>query len=146
VLSSKIYRWGDVFSLSLPPGWVCEDSEGVVTIVRPDGAGALNISLIRVNGELADASLIARRLADGFVSQRAWDVGEADIRVKGTNAFAVSEFEFTQHGDDPSYWQVWHAVGAQRAALITYTSDPEDAEMETAERNEIVDSFRWINC
>lgn len=56
----------------------------------------------------------------------------------------MSEFEYTEYGDDSAYWQVWNVVGAAYAALITYTSSPEYSDVEASVRKEIAESFAWI--
>jgi hypothetical protein len=136
-------KFGDLFSLCLPPKWLWQDGGDAVTLFHPDGVGALTISVVTL-AQGRDASDVARELASSFATQRAWDVPAAEIHVAGTNERAVSELEYWERGDQSAYWQVWHLVDGARAALITYTSNSNDAQTEAAERRDIVDSFRWL--
>jgi hypothetical protein len=81
-------------------------------------------------------------LAESFAHQREWDVPRAGIRLSKLGASVVSEFEFIEHGDQPTYWQVWHVVGQRHAAFVTYTCDPGDADVELANRQRIVESMQ----
>lgn len=142
-LNSRLIQWGNVFTLGLPARWDWTDTGDVVSLFREDGVGALNISIVTRLGEEQSASVVARQLAESFAAERAWDLGDSEIRIAGTNDNAISEFEYTEHGDHTTYWQVWHVIDCHRAAFITYTSNPEDAHLEESERRQIVASFRW---
>lgn len=136
--------WGGLFALTLPSGWSWSDDEGMVGIFHPKGVGVLQISFVRLTGEEGPNETVARGLAQSFADQRGWDLNANTISVSGARKDAVSQFEFTEHGDAAAYWQVWHIVGNRRIAFITYTCDPADADVEAADRKEIVDSFRWL--
>jgi len=141
----QIIRWGDLFALSLAAQWAWSEDDGVISIFRSEGVGALQLSIVTMPKKNSrSAAAIARQLAETYASQRAWDVAGSDIRITALENSAVSEFGFTEHGDNPTYWQVWHVVGDRRAAFITYTCDPKDAEIEAADRRKIVESFQWL--
>jgi hypothetical protein len=79
-----------------------------------------------------------------FASQRSWDLTDAQIRYSTISGSALSDFEFIEHGDRPTYWHIWHIIGNQRAAFISYISDPKDAPLEAVAALQIVESFRWL--
>lgn len=141
--TSSIVNWGKVFSVRMPESWTWEEQNGIVSVYKPDGAGVLNISLVDRGNSHGGARAISRQLAASWASQRSWDVSEQRIRTFGTEANAISEFEFTEHGDQPAFWHVWHVVGESRAAFVTYTCEPADSELESKERNAIISSLRW---
>ena len=89
---------------------------------------------------------MARQLAASFAGQRHWDLADMDIRTTTVGDSTISEFEFTEHGDTPTYWQVWHVVGPRRAAFATYTCEPERSHLEAADRQKIIESLEWTEC
>jgi hypothetical protein len=84
------------------------------------------------------------QLAWSFCKQRHWDVSDKKIQISNAVSGSISEFAFVEHGDNPTYWQVWHVVGVDRVAFITYTCDLADSELERVERQSIVKSLRWL--
>lgn len=143
--TGEIYQWGDIFRIVVPEKWTCEESEGVITLARVGGVGALNVSLVRMNQRPRDAKSIALQLAERFAANRGWDIGKSNVHSEVTAVGALSEFEYTEYGDESAYWQVWNVVGAEHAALITYTCSPDYSDVEATFRNDIVQSFRWAN-
>jgi hypothetical protein len=137
-------RWGDVFSVDLPATWSWSDEDGVVGIFRPDGVGTLQVSVLSRESAGQTAYEAAMQLAQSFIREREWDVSDKEIRATSIGGCSATEFQFTEHGYHPTYWQVWHLVGTRRAAFITYSCDPKDSELEPAERQRIVESFRWL--
>jgi hypothetical protein len=137
-------NWGDLFSLDIPPAWSWSDEDGVVAIFRSDGVGALQVSVLSREKTEQDPQAAAMQLALSFAREREWDVSDDEIRAFRIGDSSAAEFGLTERGDNPAYWQVWHLVGADRAAFITYTCDPDDSELEATERRRIVESFRWL--
>jgi hypothetical protein len=56
----------------------------------------------------------------------------------------AAEFQFVEEAGGPSFWEMWHIVGGERAAFVTYTCDPADRRGEASQREKIVRSFRWL--
>jgi hypothetical protein len=110
---------------------------------RSDGVGALQVSVLK-RADMSQRHDAAVQLARSFAQQRQWDLPEGEIRTSSVEKYSITVFEFTEHGDSPTYWQVWHLVAVDRAAFITYTCDPADSEAEAVQRQCIVDSFRWL--
>lgn len=137
-------KWDGLFSVNLPQEWSWSTDEGTVSMFRPDGVGALQVSVLAREDQRQPHQAVAMQLARSFARQRQWDLPESEIRTSGVENYSITMFEFTEHGDSPTYWQVWHLVAVDRAAFITYTCGPVDKESEASERKRIVESFRWL--
>lgn len=137
-------EWGDLFSVELPRQWSWSTDDGVVSMFRPDGVGALQVSVLTRERPGQSPREAAMQLARAFVQQQHWDLHDHRIHASSVDGNSMTMFAFTEHGDNPTYWQVWHIVGTDRAAFITYTCDPADSDVEDVERRSIVDSFRWL--
>jgi hypothetical protein len=143
-MTAQLVRWGDVFTLRLPSPWLWSEHVGTIGIYQPGGVGALQVSIVSHGEGLRSKGDVALQLAQSFAQQRHWEVAASQIHATTNGINAVTEFEFTEHGDNPTYWQVWHVVGPRRAAFITYTCKPTDANVEANDRRKIVASFRWV--
>jgi hypothetical protein len=146
-MTSGVYtvKWDSLFSLDLPQDWSWSTNEGVVSIFRHDGVGAIQVSVLVREDQGQSGQAVAFELARSFARQRLWDLPDSQIRTSRTRANdSIAMFEFVEHGDSPTYWQVWHLVNAGRASFITYTCEVADSEVEAIERQRIVDSFRWL--
>lgn len=143
-------KWDGMFSVALPQEWAWSTDEGIVSMFRPDGVGVLQVSVLEREDRSQPQQAAAMQLARSFARQRQrqrqrqWDLPDREIRSSSVENYSITTFEFIEHGDKPTYWQVWHLVAVDRAAFITYTCVPADSEAEVVDRQRIVESFRWL--
>jgi hypothetical protein len=134
--------WDGWCSLAIPPGWSWGEDDGVVSLTRPDGVGAFQMSFAtreRYGPAGADEAL---ELAGHWAHSRGWaDVG---LRARAIGGTPAAELEYIEGAaEDATYWKAWHVVESRRAVLMTYVCALSDAELERVEREEIAESFRW---
>lgn len=141
--STRTVQFGGVYSLDLPPRWEWAQDDGVLAIYRPDGVGALHLSVVTRETSLESAEAASLRLALSFAKERSWPISEREVRRYHIDGSAATEFQFTESGDSPSYWQVWHVVGDRCTVFVTYTSSADDLTVEAKDRVQIVESLRW---
>lgn len=140
----SIVRWGDLFSMDLPANWSWSDDEGVIGVFRAQGVGALQISVLSRKDRALSTEEASILLTRDFIHQRTWDIEDDEIEKLVIQGVSATVFEFVEHGDNPTYWQVWHLVGTKHAAFITYMCDPADSEVEEGDRRRIIESLRWL--
>jgi hypothetical protein len=141
---TRTIGWREISSVALPNGWSNEADEDLISVFNEDdGVGALQISFA-LRSELKEpSSREAIELAKQFVKQRGWEVPESSIVSCTIGLAPASEISLI----DPStgrFWRVWHLVSLKRVALVTYSCDPEEAEVEKQACDAIMESFRWL--
>jgi hypothetical protein len=136
------YLWEGWFSIELPEGWDFTEEDGLVSFFRND-AGAVGV--LQISGAwrvLADPGDPKEpiQLACDFARSMGWALSEEQISLCTVGGAPASEFNYE---DDGESWRVWHVLGANRIARITYNSDKGDFEVERSACEAIVNSFRW---
>jgi hypothetical protein len=72
------------------------------------------------------------------------DLTDVEIKIPSLAAGPAASLEYVKDdGDGSDYWRVWQLVDDTRAAFITYNCRAADADLERAEREAILASFRW---
>jgi hypothetical protein len=140
--SVSTVKWGKLFSVDLPQEWSWSTDEGLVSVFRSDGVGILQISVLARGSRSQSKQADAIQLAQSYVKQQQWAIQDPGILTSSIDEFAIAMFDVVDN-EISTYWQVWHLVGDDRAAFITYTCDFADSKIEATAREEIVKSFRW---
>lgn len=132
-------EWGPI-TLSLLGGWEWSSDGNGLSLFRPDGVGAVQISILardpKRSSQAGDAVLLALKCA----RDRRWTVDDSQVHMAVIGGCPAAEFSVVE---SDAYWHVWHVVGQQNAAFVTYTCDAADADTESLERKSIVESLRW---
>jgi len=136
------WQWDGWCSLKIPNNWNVDEEDGIITLARADGVGALQLSFARRQKNEAATSAEAILLAKSFADSYKWAETHPQSITIGGSPTACFEYRETD-ADDDTYWCVWFVVEERRAALITYTSAWIDRRVEEFEREHIVASFRW---
>lgn len=125
---------GRTWSLELPDGWQAEDSDRVVSIVRPKGVGALQISAYLRDEPITDEDL--RELAEDHLS------GGAVARPVQLGAFVG--FQITFAADD-SFWSQWYVRHDRQALFITYNCSAADRGPEYDEVKRVLGTLKVVD-
>jgi hypothetical protein len=110
----------------------------VVALWAEAGAGALQLSFARRLLAAPPSEAEARSLTEQLLEDRGWRAEVRTITHPGGTA-ATSSITI---GDE--HWRVWHIVSRRRVAFLTYNSAAEDAGVEDAVLDEIVQSVRVV--
>jgi hypothetical protein len=134
--------WDGWCSVVVPDGWDLSEEDGLISITKQDGVGALQISFARRQraGEPDAAETVD--LTRSFATSQGWLVDQ-DIELTRLPGSYRSRFEAVEDDDGKYFWEVWHFLDRRRAACITYVCPDEVREKEALARAQIVDSFRW---
>lgn len=137
------YVWDNWFSIELPGGWSVSEDAGVICVFDAEsGVGAMNISLAHRRKLEGVSPQEAIDLAIEHISQQRARV--SDIKMTPIDSCPASFFSYAEGSDSGStYWEVWHIVGKDRIAFITYNCSAADAAAELLTRRQIISSFRW---
>lgn len=114
-----IVLWPGVCSFDVPRGWSWETHEGVVSVFREDGSGAIQIAIVP-----GDAGVVLDSELERFVG--------AHIERSGSSARV-------QHEADR--WLVTVVAGRGKSAAITVHLGAVD---EGAKIEKLVRSFSWL--
>jgi hypothetical protein len=136
--------WKKFFSITLPNGWSNETDEDLISVFKEDdGVGALQISFA-LRSELNEpSSREAMELAKQFAEQQGWEVPESSIVSRVIGLAPASELSLID-SSTARFWRVWHLVSLKRVALVTYSCDLEEAEVEKQACDAMMESFRWL--
>jgi len=139
---SERFIWEGWCSLDVPRGWSWTQEEGVITLFRDNGVGALHLSFGRRERLGPVDSTEALELASSWARSRGWtDIGIRSVVLAGGPS---AEFKYVEKTNEEStFWDVWYLVEHQRAALFTYVCESADAGVEENARERIVASFTW---
>ncbi|MEW5849916.1 MAG: hypothetical protein AB2A00_14065 [Myxococcota bacterium] len=138
-----LVTWEGWFALDVPRGWHWEETDGIISVYNPEGAGALHFScLYREGCDEPDLDEV-KDMAQRFTDEQGWDVPAEDIHVRTLDGTPVVEMELVTPSPEPEYWQVWHLIDRTRAILATYVCDAGDEEEERTVREKLMSSFRW---
>jgi len=140
--AKQLMIWQGWCFLELPANWSWIEEEGVITISRKDGVGALQLSFATRERRGAVDANESIELANSWARARGWtDIGLRQSVLAGGPAVEIEHVETT--GPERTYWKVWQLVERRRAALMTYVCDAGESEAERDAREQIVASFSW---
>jgi hypothetical protein len=142
-MSGHIWQWDGWCSLKIPDVWNVDEDEGIISITRPDGVGALQISFASREKSVPPTPDEAILLAKTVTDSPNWKNANIQSLIHGAGPAAFIEYRETDANED-SYWCFWCLLDARRAAFITYTSAWVDRQIEKSAYEYIVTSFRWI--
>ncbi len=135
------------FRCVLPDGWTVDESEEPLSIYRPDGAGALQVTVQAIRplkpGEKIDVAL----MLSSFLRSTGVDPDAAPVRRRRGPGL---DWAFAEHaGEAPegggrALWRVWMATNHDIVAFLTYACAEEDRDRERAEVDRILDSLELL--
>lgn len=115
--------------LDLPEEWSAEQDEETVVVTDEDGVGALEVTVLEYEDDspMEVAALAAQLMPEGLAGR--------DVRI---GDFDGLYFEYQDEGDAVREWVV---QCGQRTLLVTYSCDIEDAGMDDAIVDEILETL-----
>lgn len=128
----SLYERKGWFRLEIPEGWDQDEEEGTLSLSRPDGPGALQLTVREAPrgkkaGQRVDPYLLLRAFAAQtgvdfeLSSPRRWSQGPLD--------WAACEWSAEEDGE-PVAWRAWMATNQDLLAFATYASPEADKDKE----------------
>jgi hypothetical protein len=128
----RVWVWGGVFSLRVPPGWQTWQREAVIEITPPNPVGAAHISVISRTRQGNVDKGEARRLVSNFAQAQGVTSVTIDESAREDHLVATTEFD-TGRSRDALRWIVEARVWRERAFICSFCCEPErTAEAELA--------------
>jgi hypothetical protein len=131
----SLYERKGWFRLEIPEGWESAEEEGTLALSRPDGPGALQLTVREAPrggaaGQRVDPYLLLRAFAAQtgvdfeLSSPRRWTSGPLD--------WAACEWTAEEGEDGTVAWRGWMATNQDLLAFATYASPADDRDRERA--------------
>jgi hypothetical protein len=144
-ISTEKVEWGDIFSLVIPVTWKFHEEDGVISLFDvSNGVGAIQLSLSKRQTPQEPIDQEAIEFAQDFASQHKCHIEVGSIHSFDIGGCPASEFSFEENNEEPEYWRIWHIMGRERMAFITYNCSVLDRDVEKQFCNQIVISFEWL--
>lgn len=138
--------WENLFSLEIPKSWSVYEEDNLISLYdESNGVGALQISFVKREKPEAPTATEAMELAVDYAKQRDWEVSHDSLCTLNINGSPASKlWALDDDNDGLNYWVVWHVMGTERAAFITYNCLNTDKSIESKTCDLIVSSFHWL--
>ena len=128
--------WDGWFCITLPSGWVLDETGDATSIYNPKGVGAITVSMYSEKVRMDQESLaLALRFADGIGITRS----QVSVRRTGDD-FSIIEFSENQN---EHYWKIAAFHRAKQAVVMSYNSSIEEQERDAGDVDSIFGSFEW---
>jgi hypothetical protein len=141
-------KWENLFSLNIPDAWTFHEEDGVISLFDDkDGVGVIQISFAKRKSQQEPTVQEAIDFATSYASQRGWAVSTKSVYSLnvGLGKAPASEISTQENIDgELNYWRVWHVMGKERMAFITYNCLVSDKNTEATLCDLIIGSFEWI--
>lgn len=141
-------KWGNLFSLDIPDAWTFHEEDGVISLFDDkDGVGVIQISFAKRRSQQEPTAQEAIDFAASYALQRGWTVSTKSVQALnvGLGKAPASEISAQENIDgELNYWRVWHVMGKERMAFITYNCSVSDKNTEATLCDLIIGSFEWI--
>lgn len=141
-------KWENLFSLDVPDTWTFNEEDGVISLFDDkDGVGVIQISFAKRKSQQEPTAQEVIDFAASYASQRGWTISAKSVHalIVGPGKAPASEISVQENIDGIlNYWRVWHVVGKERMAFITYNCLASDKNTEATLCDLIIGSFEWI--
>jgi hypothetical protein len=125
---------GRTWSLDLPDGWHMKDADQVVSVFRPAGVGALQISAF-----VRDESV-----TDEHLQELAEDDLKAGAVPESVQFGAFSGFQVSATGDG-GFWSRWYVRHGRQALFMTYNCRAGERGLEYDEVKRILQTLKVVD-
>ncbi len=137
------WLWDGWCTLSIPNSWNVDEGDGIITLAKTDGAGALQLSFAKRNKSEAVTIEESILLAKSFSDSCEWH--EPCLQSITIHRSPATLIEHREQGVNRDiYWCVWCVLDQCRPATITYNCNWTDRGQEKRACNRIVASFKWL--